>query len=128
MRILLDTHVLLWAAGEPKRLSRKARALFDATENLLMFSAASLWEVVIKSQLGRQDFRVDARALRRGLLDHGYEELSIASEHVVAVEQLPPLHRDPFDRLLIAQAIAEGITLVTSDENMAKYSAPIRLV
>jgi PIN domain nuclease of toxin-antitoxin system len=125
---LLDTHLLLWAAGDPGRLSKKARALIEPSENRLTFSAASLWEIVIKSQMGRQDFRVDSRALRRSLLDHGYEELPVASDHVVAVDQLPAIHKDPFDRLLIAQAIVEGITLATSDANVAKYPAPIRLV
>jgi PIN domain nuclease of toxin-antitoxin system len=128
VKLLLDTHLLLWAAGDPKRLSRKARTLIEAKGNTLFFSAASLWEIVIKSQLGRTDFKADARVLRRALLDHGYGELPIASEHVVAVECLPPIHKDPFDRILVAQAVVEGITLLTSDERVARYPAPVRAV
>ena len=126
MKLLLDTHLLLWAAGEPKRLPKGIRTLLQDRDNELLFSAASLWEVVIKSGLGRKDFRVDARLLRRGLLDNGYSELPIVSEHVVAIESLPPIHKDPFDRVLVAQATVEGITLLTNDPVVAQYPGPIR--
>jgi len=128
MKLLLDTHLLLWAAGEPDRLSAKARALLDNPDHELLFSAASLWEVAIKRGLGRADFQVDARLLRRGLLDNGYSELPIVSEHVVATENLPPIHKDPFDRVLVAQATVEGITLLTMDSVVAQYPGPIRTV
>lgn len=128
MKLLLDTHLLLWSAGQPGRLSKKARALIEAPDNELFFSSASLWEVVIKRGLGRDDFKVDSRLLRRGLLDNGYSELPIGSEHVVAVENLPSIHKDPFDRILIAQGQVEGITLLTADPTVAKYPGPIRLV
>lgn len=128
MKLLLDTHLLLWAAGQPTRLSDGARKLIEADENELVFSTASLWEVVIKRSLGRDDFRVDPRLLRRGLLDNGYSELPIGSEHVVAIDTLPPLHKDPFDRVLIAQALVEGITLLTHDPMVARYPAPVRAV
>ncbi len=128
MKFLLDTHLLLWAAGKPKRLSRHARSLLDNSGNELYFSAASLWEVVIKRGLGREDFRVDPRLLRRGLLDNGYGELPIVSEHVVAVESLPAIHKDPFDRLLVAQATVEGITLLTTDSLLSQYPGPIRAI
>lgn len=128
MKLLLDTHLLLWSAGQPDRLSTEARALLEAPENELFFSSASLWEVVIKRGLGRDDFKVDARLLRRGLLDNGYSELPIGSEHVVAIENLPPVHKDPFDRILVAQAQVEGITLLTADPTVDKYPGPIRLV
>lgn len=128
MKLLLDTHLLLWAAGRSDRLSADARALIQAEENELFFSAASLWEIVIKRGLGREDFKVDARLLRRGLLDNGYSELPIGSEHVVAIEGLPPIHKDPFDRILLAQAQIEGITLVTADSTLAQYPGPVRLV
>ena len=127
MKLLLDTHLLLWAAGEPKRLSKEARLLIGDPENQLLFSAASLWEVAIKNRLGRRDFRADARLLRRGLIDNGYSELPIASVHVVALESLPPLHKDPFDRILVAQATVEGITLLTSDSLVGQYPGPIRV-
>src|SRR5882672_10522845 len=128
MRLLLDTHLLLWAAGMPDRLSAAARRLLRDPENDLMFSAASLWEVAIKRGLGRRDFAVDARELRQGLLENGYGELAVAGPHAVAIDSLPSLHRDPFDRLLVAQAIIEGITLLTADEQVAQYPGPIRKV
>jgi PIN domain nuclease of toxin-antitoxin system len=126
MKFLLDTHVLLWAAGEPTRLSASARRLLNDKNHELLFSAASLWEVAIKRGLGRKDFSVDARLLRRGLLDNGYEELPILSQHVVEVESLPAIHKDPFDRLLVAQATVEGITLLTLDLVVARYPGPVR--
>ncbi len=124
MKLLLDTHVLLWAAGDPSKLSRKTRALLSAADNQLLFSVASLWEIAIKRQLGRADFRVEPRLLRRGLLDNGYGEIVIASAHVVAIDALPELHRDPFDRLLIAQARVEGVALLTSDDMVLRYGDP----
>lgn len=128
MKLLLDTHLLLWAAGFPKRLSAKARRMINASDNELMFSAASLWEIVLKSGLGRADFRVDAPLLRRGLLDNGYGELPIRADHVIAIAFLPSLHKDPFDRLLIAQATVEGITLLTADAVVARYAGLVRQV
>ena len=126
MKLLLDTHLLLWAAGEPERLSEEVRGLLNAKENDLLFSAASLWEISIKSGLGRDDFQVDARLLRRGLLDNGYSELPISSAHAVAIDGLPLIHKDPFDRILIAQATFEGITLLTSDLRVMEYPGPIQ--
>ena len=128
MKLLLDTHLLMWAAGEPQRLSKPARRLIDNPDNELLFSAASLWEVAIKRRVGREDFKVDARLLRRGLLDNGYSELPIISDHVVATESLPLLHRDPFDRILVAQATVEGVTLLTIDSQVSQYAGPIRTV
>ena len=128
MKLLLDTHLLLWAAGSPGQLSATARLLLEDPQNELLFSAASLWEIVIKCGLGRSDFQVDARVLRRGLLDNGYQELVITSEHSVSIDILPPIHKDPFDRILVAQAIVEGITLLTADALVAQYPGPVRLV
>lgn len=128
MKLLLDTHILIWAAGFPDRLPKEARNLIEDADNELFFSAASLWEVAIKSGLGREDFTVDARLLRRGLLDNGYGELPVASEHAVAINGLPPIHKDPFDRLLIAQSLVEGITLLTADEIVGQYPGPIRKI
>lgn len=128
MKLLLDTHVLLWAAGEPERLSATALSLLEAPDARLFFSSASIWEVAIKSGLGRSDFQVDARLLRRGLLDNGYSELPIGSEHAVATLSLPPLHKDPFDRILVAQATVEGILLLTVDSLVARYPGPVRMV
>jgi PIN domain nuclease of toxin-antitoxin system len=128
VKLLLDTQILLWAAGQPGRLSPAARRLLNNPRHELLFSAASLWEIAIKNTLGRADFLVEPRQLRRGLLDNGYVELPITSEHAMHVEGLPPLHKDPFDRMLLAQAISEGITLLTSDSQLARYRGPVRKV
>lgn len=128
MKLLLDTHILLWAAGQPEKLSESAQALLADTQNALLFSPASLWEIAIKSGLGRADFQVNARVLLRGLQDNGYEELPITSKHTIEVEALPPIHKDPFDRILIAQATAEGIRLITADALVAQYPAPVLLI
>ena len=128
MKLLLDTHLLLWAAGSPEQLPTAARPLLEDPQNELLFSAASLWEIAIKRGLGRSDFNVDARVLRRGLLDNGYQELAINSEHAVFIDSLPPLHKDPFDRILVAQAIVEGVILLTADALVAQYPGSIRQV
>lgn len=128
MNLLLDTHLLLWAAGFPERLPAEARALLEEPENRLFFSAASIWEVTIKNGLGKPAFQVDPHLLRRGLVENGYEELPIISSHTLAISHLPPIHRDPFDRMLVAQAEYEGILLLTSDEVVARYPGPVRLV
>ena len=126
MKLLLDTHVLLWAAGEPRRLPPDARALMESPENELVFSAASLWEIAIKNSLGRRAFSVDPRLLRRNLLERDYRELSISGAHATAVDLLPPIHKDPFDRILVAQAQVEGLTLLTADATLARYPGPVR--
>ena len=128
MTLLLDTRLLLWAASEPERLTPRARALLLDANNELCFSAASLWEIAIKNAIGRADFRVDTRLLRRGLVENGYVEVAVTGEHAVHVDALPPLHKDPFDRMLIAQAMVEGMTLVTTDTQVARYQGPIRKV
>lgn len=121
MKLLLDTHVLLWAASEPDRLSESTRVLLLDEANCLHFSSASIWEIVIKRGLGREDFRVDPVRLRRLLVLNGYGEVPVTSDHALAVAQLPPLHRDPFDRVLIAQARSEGMRLVTADDQVGRY-------
>lgn len=128
MRLLLDTHLLLWAAGQPEKLSPTAVELILDQRNELLFSAASLWEVTIKNTLGRADFRVEPRNLRRSLLDNGYLELPVTSQHAAAIDGLPPLHRDPFDRLLLSQAWCEGVTLLTADVQLSQYPGPVRRV
>ncbi len=125
MRYLLDTHLLLWAAGDPDRLSSPARTIIESDDNELIFSSASIWEVAIKSGLGRSDFVVDPRALHGGLLNAGYEELPVRGEHGAIVADLPPHHKDPFDRLLVAQTSVEAVTLVTTDPLVARYSGSI---
>jgi PIN domain nuclease of toxin-antitoxin system len=128
MRLLLDTHLLLWAAGQPEKLSDSARILLATPENGLFFSAASIWEIVIKLGLGREDFRVDPHRLRKMLAVSGYTELPVTAEHALRVDSLPLIHKDPFDRLLIAQARAEGLVLLTSDSAVAQYQESVLLV
>jgi PIN domain nuclease of toxin-antitoxin system len=135
MRILLDTHILLWAATDStrtkpgERLSATTRRLLEDEENELFFSPASIWEVAIKNALGRPEFQFDAHVLTRALMDNGYRELRISSAHTAAVADLPDHHRDPFDRLLVAQATVEGVMLLTSDRTIAKYrNSPVKLV
>lgn len=125
MRVLLDTHLLLWAAAKPDRLSAVARGWIEDERNVLMFSAASIWEVAIKHRLGREHMPVPPGVLRRGLLENGYEELAISSEHAARTEGLPGIHEDPFDRILLAQAMAEGVLLLTADRVMAGYGGPV---
>jgi PIN domain nuclease of toxin-antitoxin system len=128
VRLLLDTHILLWAAGQPEKLPETARRFLADLENVPVFSAASMWEIAIKQGIGRADFQVDVRLLRRGLLDNGYDELAVTSAHAVALDALPPLHKDPFDRMLIAQARVEEITLLTSDALLARYPGAVLAV
>ena len=126
MKLLLDTHLLLWAASGSAKLPEEARDLIVEPGTEPVASAASLWEVAIKNGLGRADFRVDPHLLRRGLLENGYEELPVTGAHAVEAGLLPPIHGDPFDRILIAQARVEGILLVTADSMLARYPGPIR--
>ena len=125
MKLLLDTHLLLWAAGAPEKLSDSARSLLLDETNSLFFSSASIWEIVVKRVLGREDFRVDPSRLRRLLVTNGYAEIFVTSDHALAIDRLPSLHKDPFDRVLIAQARAEGMLLVTVDALVTKYGEGI---
>ena len=128
MNYLLDTHVLLWAAGQPELLPVEARTILENPQNKLYFSSASIWEISIKNSLGRADFRVNTSLLRRSLLDNHYEELAIFSTHALLIESLPLIHKDPFDRMLIAQSMGEGFTLLTSDTVVASYFNTIKKV
>jgi PIN domain nuclease of toxin-antitoxin system len=128
VKLLLDTHIVLWAAGQPEKLSESARSLLTASDNVLFFSAASIWEIVIKRGLGREDFKVNPRRLRKMLIAHGYTELPVTSEHAFTVEMLPMLHKDPFDRLLLAQARTEGMLLLTVDASISQYQESVLVV
>ena len=128
MNLLLDTHLLIWAASTPEQLSSEALSLLQNAKYQLYFSAVNLWEITIKHGLGRQDFRVDPSLLHRGLIENGYIELVVKSFHCIALEQLPAIHKDPFDRMLVAQAVSEGMLLLTSDSVVAEYPGPIQLV
>jgi PIN domain nuclease of toxin-antitoxin system len=128
VRLLLDTHLLLWAAASSGRLSSHARSLIEDPGNDVHYSAASVWEIAIKSTLRRKDFRVDLRRLRATFPVMGLTELPVTAAHAVEVTQLPAVHRDPFDRLLIAQSIAEPMVLLTNDTVLGRYGAAVRVV
>ena len=128
MRVLLDTHVLLWALAEPRRLDRETRAAIESGETEVLFSAASIWEIAIKSVLGRSDFAFDADEIARAALDTGFTEVAVHWDAAALVARLPLLHRDPFDRVLVAQAIVEPATLYTADEQLVPYSDLVRRV
>jgi len=128
MKVLLDSHIVLWAVAGSSRLPAVARGLIADPLNEVWFSAATVWEVQIKSSLGRPDFRVDAAQMRKRLLGGGARELAISGGHAAQVAHLPPLHKDPFDRLLVAQARAEGFTLVTHDDAVAAYGRGVMRV
>ena len=128
MRLLLDTHLLLWAAASSRRLSSQARSLIEDPANDVHYSAASVWEIAIKSTLGRRDFRVDLGLLQATLPAMGLTELPVTAAHAVGVTRLPRIHRDPFDRLLVAQSIAEAMTLLTNDAVLRRYGDGVRIV
>jgi PIN domain nuclease of toxin-antitoxin system len=128
MRFLLDTHFVIWVAIDDPRIRPAARTILNDRANQFFFSVSSIWEIAIKSALRRSDFLYDPREIRRQFIANGYEELPILGHHVVAIDSLAPIHKDPFDRILIAQAMVEGITLLTADPVIAKYPGPIRKV
>lgn len=128
MRLLLDTHVLLWAVAASRRLPKPARQLIEDGENEVFYSAASLWEIAIKSGLRRRDFRIDLEAFEAALAETGLAELPVRGSHAVALTRLPSLHRDPFDRMLVAQAVSEPLVLLTNDRILTRYPAAVRVV
>ena len=128
MRLLLDTHLLLWAVGDSKRLPVEARALLEDPGNDVYFSAASIWEIAIKSSLRRKDFSVDMDVLRAALPQMGLMELPVSAAHAAGVAKLAAVHGDPFDRMLVAQSIAEPLTLLTNDAMLARYWDGVRVV
>jgi PIN domain nuclease of toxin-antitoxin system len=128
LRFLLDTHFVVWVPVNDDRISRQARTILNDPANQFVFSVSSIWEIAIKRGLQRRDFLFDPREIRRQLIENGYEELTLQSRHVVAVDSMASIHKDPFDRILIAQAMVEGITLLTADPAIAQYPGPIRKV
>jgi PIN domain nuclease of toxin-antitoxin system len=128
MKLLLDSHLLVWMAAQSQNLSMLARQMITDPGNDVFFSSASLWQLTIKHHLGKADLPVHPRVLHDALLANEYIELAVTSRHALALSSLPPIHRDPFDRILIAQSIDEGMTLLTADRTIAQYGAPVRLV
>ena len=128
MRLLVDTHLLLWAAAKSRRLPKEARLLLEDPANEVLFSAASLWEVVIKAALRKPDFKVDVALLRPALKEMGFAELAVSGAHAERLASLPPVHKDPFDRMLVAQGLAEPLVLLTNDGVLADYGDVVRVV
>ena len=128
MRVLLDTHILLWAVAASSRLPDAVRDVLEDGANDAYYSAASIWEIAIKSALRRKTLRIDLAAMRAALPRMGLIELPVTAEHAAGVAALPPIHRDPFDRLLIAQSIVEPLTLVTNDSVLGRYASTVRVV
>jgi PIN domain nuclease of toxin-antitoxin system len=128
LNLLLDTHLLIWSATASRRLSKEAAKVIGDPDNALWFSAASLWEAAIKCALGRPDFSVDVATLRAGLLANDFREMPVEGRHIIALRDLPLLHRDPFDRLLVAQAKVDALFLVTADSALLQYGDSVRLV
>lgn len=128
MRLLVDTHLLLWATAKSRRLPREARLLLEDPANEVFFSAASLWEIVIKAALRKPDFKVDVAVLRPALAEMGFSELPVSGAHAERLASLPPIHKDPFDRMLVAQSLAEPLVLVTNDGVLAGYGDVVKVV
>lgn len=122
MRLLLDTHVLLWALADPKRMPASVSNAIESSENEVLFSAASVWEIAIKAQMLRTEFGVDPETIIATARETRLNELAISAEHAANVARLPLHHKDPFDRLLIAQAISEPARFITADTTLAAYS------
>jgi PIN domain nuclease of toxin-antitoxin system len=128
MRILVDTHVLIWALSEPTRLGEQTRRDLSDSRNVILFSAASIWEIAIKAALRRSDFMVDADEMIDEAISLGFQELSISSRVAARVKDMPMVHQDPFDRILLAQAMAEPAILLTADSKLQPYSDLVRLI
>lgn len=128
MVVLLDTHILLWALGSPGRLPQDIAAQLESPETTVYFSAASIWEIAIKTTLGKVDFNYSPEEIAQAAKGTGFAELSINSEHGAKVAGLPPHHRDPFDRLLIAQTLLLPAQLITADAALVPYTELVRLV
>jgi PIN domain nuclease of toxin-antitoxin system len=128
MTFLLDTQLLVWSMTRAERVSADTRSLIRSSSTKPLYSVISIWEVAIKYSLHRPDFTVDPQQLKFSLDESGFRDLPIRCEHTFAIQNLPKIHKDPFDRLLIAQAIVEGVTLLTVDSDIAKYPGPVRLI
>lgn len=128
MNLLIDTHLLIWGGVAMHKLSAEAKALMSDPANALYFSTCSIWKIAIKFSLRRPEFTVDPGRYRAGLLANGYLELPVEGRHCLAIPTLPHVHGDPFDRMLVAQAMAEGMVLLTADRKVAEYGGPVRMV
>jgi len=123
---LLDTHILLWTLVDPDKVPGPMRRIVEDAGNRVWFSAASIWEIAIKHSLAKPDFNVEAATIWKAALETGLEELAVTAEHAIGVEALPWLHRDPFDRLLVAQARTADMKLLSIDPKVNAYSLRVR--
>jgi PIN domain nuclease of toxin-antitoxin system len=128
VKLLLDTHVALWAVTDNPKLSQTAKSHILSPSNEVFVSAATVWEVAIKHRLNRENMPCSGAAARRFFIEAGYQLLPITDQHAVATEDLPMIHADPFDRIIIAQALSESLTLLTHDAIVATYSDGILFV
>jgi PIN domain nuclease of toxin-antitoxin system len=128
MRFLIDTRILLWSQLSPRKLSSAARDLMPDPKNEILFSAASIWEIAIKAQLGRMDFRVRPEQVAAAARADDFTELPVYSAAAASVSRLPPYHGDPFDRLFVAQALSEPARFLTSDARLAQYSDLVTII
>jgi PIN domain nuclease of toxin-antitoxin system len=128
MRVLLDTHLLLWASARTRRLPKEARRILENPRNEVHFSAVSLWEIAIKLGLRRTDFRADLGLLRPALSEMGFVELPVTGAHAERLVDLPPIHKDAFDRMLVAQSLSEPFILLTNDDALEAYGEVVRVV
>lgn len=128
MNFLLDTHILIWAAISPHKISPELASLLSDPSNHLYFSSASIWEISIKESLGKRDFHVSSNKLHDGLVENGYNEIKVSALHAMGVIKLPFIHRDPFDRILVATAIWENMPLLTNDSTLSPYHSLVRIL
>ncbi len=128
MKILLDTNILIWVTASPEKVPENILHQIQDTKNTIFFSAASIWEIAIKHTFGKPDFFFNPLIIHQALVENNYTELPITSNHAIAIQHLQKIHKDPFDRMLIAQAIAENMLLMTADQTIVKYPAPVLFV
>ena len=128
MNFLLDTHILIWAAIAPHKISSELASLLSDPSNHLYFSSASIWEISLKESLGKTDFKVSSKKLHDGLIENGYRELKVSALHAMEVLKLPFIHRNPFDRILVVTAIWENMPLLTNDSTLSPYHSLVRVM
>ena len=128
MKFLVDTHLLIWAATDPDKLSATAKSYIAEESNQLFFSSASIWETSIKAGLGKSNFTLNPSLFYKSLLKNHYIEIKVSSLHATGVSKLPQIHRDPFDRLFISTARWENMTLLTNDDRLSSYGSNVEFV
>ena len=128
MNFLLDTHILIWVAISPHKISLELASLLSDPSNHLYFSSASIWEIPLKESLGKRDFEISSKKLHGGLIENGYKEIKISALHAMEAIKLPFIYRDPFDRILVTTAIWENMPLLTNDSTLSPYHSLVRVL